>query len=104
MPNKTTIKNRNKILQCLAEGRARGQEFMWMRSISRETGINLGTVSWILYRYLHPDYVEFPGADSLIEQGLKIRPIRIKDEVFQKMTGQEIESEAVDEGVVEVLE
>jgi len=73
MVSKTTIRNRNKILKCLAESRAEGTEFLWLRSIARRTGVNLGTVNWIVYRYLYPDYIEFPHADELIEQGLKIR-------------------------------
>jgi hypothetical protein len=87
MVSKTTIRNRNKILKCLAEARAEGTEFLWLRSIARRTGINLGTVNWIVYRYLFPDFVEFPQTDELIEQGLRIRPIRLLDEVFEKMTG-----------------
>ena len=91
MPSKTTIKHMQRILKCLAEARAEGTAFLWIRGIARKTGINLGTVNWILYRYLYPDYVEFPEADALIEQGLKIRPIRLKDEVFERMVGKNVE-------------
>jgi len=84
--DKKTKLNRDKMLTCLAEARAKeGMDFLWIREIVRRTGINMGTVTWILYRYLTPDYVEFPQADPLIEKGLKIRPIRLKDSIFNKM-------------------
>jgi len=90
---KTRVKNMQKILICLADSRARGQEFMWMRSIARHTNINLGTVSWIIYRHLAPDYIEFPEADPLIEQGLKIRPIRLKDDIYDQLLEKGVVSE-----------
>jgi len=90
MNSPKTKKDRDKILKCLAEAHAEGAPFLWVREISRRTKINLGTVTWILYRYLHPNYVEFPAADPLIEQGLKIKPIKLKDEIFEKMTGAQL--------------
>ena len=88
MVTEKTKRNRDRILECLAKAKAEGTEFLWIREISRRTGINLGTVTWILYRYLYPTYVDFPHADPLIESGLKIRPVKLKDSVFNKMVGK----------------
>lgn len=83
--NKTTKQNFNKIIRCLFDARKEGTEFLWVRELERRTNINMGTVVWILYRYLNPVYVEMPEADDLIAKGLKIQPIRLRDEVFEKI-------------------
>ena len=84
-----TKNDRNKILRCLAKARAEeGLEFLWIREITRRTGLNMGTVTWILYRYLTPDYIEFPEVDALLQKGLKIRPIKLKDQIYEQMIGK----------------
>lgn len=85
MVSESIKQNRDKILKCLAKARAEGNEFLWIREIARRTGINLGTVIWILDRYLYPDHIEYPATDDLLSKGLRIRPIRLKDSVFNKM-------------------
>lgn len=84
-----TLGDRNKILRCLAKARAEeGLEFLWIREITRRTGLNMGTVVWILYRYLTPDYVDFPAVDALLQKGLKIRPVKLKDKIYEQMVGK----------------
>jgi len=84
-----TLKQRNLILRCMAKARAEeGLEFLWIREITRRTELNMGTVTWILYRYLTPDYVEFPEVDALLQKGLKIRPIKLKDNIYEQMIGK----------------
>ncbi len=73
----------------MAKARAEdGLEFLWIREITRRTGLNMGTVTWVLYRYLTPDYVEFPEVDALLQKGLKIRPIKLKDNIYNQMIGK----------------
>lgn len=88
MITKKTKKDRDRILECLAEAHADGIPFLWIREVARRTGINLGTVIWVMDRYLYPKYVEYPGAESLIERGLRIKPIKLKDSVFNRMTSE----------------
>jgi|TARA_Y100000310_G_scaffold342866_1_gene447957 hypothetical protein len=84
-----TLKQRNLILRTMAKARAEdGLEFLWIREITRRTGLNMGTVTWVLYRYLTPDYVEFPEVDALLQKGLKIRPIKLKDNIYNQMIGK----------------
>lgn len=85
MVTQKTKMYRYRILRCLAEAKAKGHEFLWIRELARRTGINMGTVNWILYRYLYPEYIEFPNVDPLLEKGLKIRPIKLKDSVFEQI-------------------
>lgn len=83
--NEKTRSDRDKLLNCLLNAKEQGVEFLWIRELSRRTGINLGTVNWILYRYLYPDYIDFPEVDALLEKGLKIRPVRIKESAYKKL-------------------
>jgi len=97
-----TQKQRNLILRTLAKARAEeGLEFLWLREITRRTELNMGTVSWILHRYLAPDYVEFPQVDALLERGLKIRPIKLKDRIYDQMVGKAPEKEEKTEAKAE---
>jgi len=78
-------------LRTMAKARAEeGLEFLWIREITRRTKLNMGTVTWVLYRYLTPDYVEFPEVDALLQKGLKIRPIKLKDKIYEQMIGKAV--------------
>jgi len=72
------------ILKTLAEAKLSGEGFLWIREISRRTKLNPATVTWSIHRYLS-DKVEFMSVDPLIEKGLKIQPIRIKEEALQEI-------------------
>ncbi|MFH1425049.1 MAG: hypothetical protein ABIG20_05295 [archaeon] len=89
--NQTTKKNFNRIVKCLYDAKKEGSEFLWVREIERRTQINMGTVVWILYRYLNPEYIDMPETDDLISKGLKIQPIKLKDSVFDKLAKDGLE-------------
>jgi hypothetical protein len=96
--NEKTLKQRNLILRTMAKARAEdGLEFLWLRELTRRTGLNMGTVGWVLHRYLSPDYIEFPEVDALIQHGLKIRPIKLKDKIYEQMIGKATKKEGKSE-------
>jgi len=83
MQKKTEAHLKN-ILKALAEAKAAGEGFLWIRELSRRTKLNPATVTWCIHRYLW-DKIEFPDVDALLSKGLKIQPVTIKEEVYQEL-------------------
>ena len=81
---KKTEEHLKNILKTLAEAKMAGEGFLWIREVSRRTKLNPATVTWCIHRYLW-DKIEFPETDSLLEKGLKIMPVALKEEVFQDL-------------------
>lgn len=81
---KHTEEHLKNILKVLAEAKATGEGFLWIREVSRRCKLNPATVTWCIHRYLW-DKVEFQEVDALLERGLKIQPVTIKDEVFNEI-------------------
>ena len=81
---KKTEDHLKNILKVLAEAKAAGEGFLWIREISRRTKLNPATVTWCIHRYLW-DKVEFQEVDALLERGLKIQPLAIKEDVYNEI-------------------
>ena len=79
---KRTENHLKNILKALAEAKAAGEGFLWIRELSRRTKLNPATVTWCIHRYLW-DKLEFQDVDPLIAKGLKIMPVTLKEEVYQ---------------------
>lgn len=87
MQNKTK-QHLKEIIRILAEAKGRGESFLWIRELSRRCKLNPATVTWCIHRYLLQE-IEFVEVEPLIEKGLKIQPIRIKEEIYQKLLKQQ---------------
>lgn len=81
---KGTENHLKNILKALAEAKAAGESFLWIRELSRRCELNPATVTWCIHRYLW-EKVELVETDSLLEKGLRLQPVRIRDDVFQEI-------------------
>jgi len=72
------------LLKVLVDAKSAGEGFLWTRELSRRTKMNPATISWITNRYLW-DKLEFMEVDPLIEKGLKIKPLTLKQEVYEEI-------------------
>ena len=87
---KHTEQHLKNILKALAEAKMAGEGFLWIRELSRRVKLNPASVTWCIHRYLW-DKIEFQEVDALIEKGLKIQPISIKEEVFKEIMNKKQE-------------
>ncbi|PIO00112.1 hypothetical protein COT72_03050 [archaeon CG10_big_fil_rev_8_21_14_0_10_43_11] len=77
----THLKN---ILKTLAEAKKAGEDFLWIRELSRRCNLNPATVTWCIHRYLW-EKIEFIDVDSLLSKGLKIQPVSLREHVYQEI-------------------
>ena len=69
-----------KVLLALGKQRSEGSDWTWVRRIAKECGLHHETVRRIIEGYL-AEAIEVGDAEPLIGEGLRIRPIRLKDGV-----------------------
>ncbi len=81
---KQTESHLKNILKTLAEAKMAGEDFLWIRELSRRCKLNPATVTWCIHRYLW-EKVDLVDVDSLLSKGLKLQPLSLKDEVYQEI-------------------
>jgi len=69
-----------KVFRVLEEQRSEGSGWTWVRRIARQAKLHHETVRRIIEGYL-AEAIEVGDAEPLIGEGLRIRPIRLKDGV-----------------------
>jgi len=72
-----------KVLKVLEKQRTEGSGWTWLRRIAKQSGLHPETVRRVVDRYL-AEAIEVADAEPLIGEGLRIRPIRLKEGVTAK--------------------